>query len=77
MIFSRVPTTAYSKIVPILLKNALLGMKNPASRTIGGNRYRKNRSKNEKLQQKILSVDLTWMKIQIQAKYLINDVSGS
>ena len=53
MIFSRVPTTAYSKIVPILLKNALLGMKNPASRTIGGNRYRKNRSKMKFYKQKI------------------------
>lgn len=41
-VLNRVFPMAKSRIVPILSKNGLLGMKYPASRIIGGRRYRKN-----------------------------------
>ena len=37
-VFHRVPITAYNRIVPRFWKKALLGMKYPASNTIGGSR---------------------------------------
>jgi hypothetical protein len=37
-----VPKTANMMIVPKLVKNARVGIKYPASKTIGGRRYKKN-----------------------------------
>lgn len=44
MAFQSVPTTAYQNIVPKFSKKRRVGMKYPASSTIGGRRYKKNTS---------------------------------